>query len=135
MLKYIKMKKTIILLMLLSTTIFAQDRNSKEYKKIFDNICISLDKNNFNELDFENSIRLFIFAKNTTLVNDEINKTEGIQTLNEVFSYMQYNKYKISEAKSSLDHGFIIELYLENKIIMVYLVLSKNEKIQTVLIR
>jgi hypothetical protein len=135
MLKYIKMKKTIIFLMLLSTTIFAQDRNSKEYKKIFDNICISLDKNNFNELDFENSIRLFIFAKNTTLVNDEINKTEGIQTLNEVFSYMQYNKYKISEAKSSLDHGFIIELYLENKIIMVYLVLSKNEKIQTVLIR
>jgi hypothetical protein len=135
MLKYIKMKKTIILLMLLSTTIFAQDRNSKEYKKIFDNICISLDKNNFNELDFENSIRLFIFAKNTTLVNDEINKTEGIQTLNEVFSYIQYNKYRISEAKSSLDHGFIIELYLENKIIMVYLVLSKNEKIQTVLIR
>lgn len=129
------MKKTIILLMLLSTTIFAQDRNSKEYKKIFDNICISLDKNNFNELDFENSIRLFIFAKNTTLVNDEINKTEGIQTLNEVFSYIQYNKYRISEAKSSLDHGFIIELYLENKIIMVYLVLSKNEKIQTVLIR
>lgn len=129
------MKKTIIFLMLLSTTIFAQDRNSKEYKKIFDNICISLDKNNFNELDFENSIRLFIFAKNTTLVNDEINKTEGIQTLNEVFSYIQYNKYRISEAKSSLDHGFIIELYLENKIIMVYLVLSKNEKIQTVLIR
>lgn len=129
------MKKLILMFLLLGNLLYSQNTKSIEYNETFNNICKNLDKNYFNIINFESSVRLFIFAGNKILISDEVTNDMAVAVINEVFSYLKYNKYKISESHSYLDHGFIVNLYLEERMAVMYIVLSKDEKIQTVLIR
>lgn len=129
------MKKLIGICLLLSiiSNTFAQ--TDVEYQKEYNNITKSLERKNFDNSDFADSVRLFVFLGNNIVHNKKSVNEVTVNDLNTILLYIGYNRFSISQAKSSMDKGFIISLYNPDGFASMYMVVNEDSKVSIILIR
>jgi hypothetical protein len=130
------MKKLITFFLFFSilSPIFAQEEIQDPYLQVYENIYIGLERQNFNYIDFSDSVNIFTFIDNKIYYNKGTNEVL-ISDLNTVLVYLGYDKFSITKCKSEKDRGFIIHLFKENKLSIVYMLIDESNKINTILIK